>query len=152
MLSGGSIAMPKDYIAWVMMGLLALHAFISVDLIISAHAEGGKRKCKKYAKMNASTIVQRVTGFVMVPITALHVAGAAKLMQPPEIVHAILPPVFFTVVMVHVAVSVSKALITLGIGSARLVKAVDIAVKVVCGITLIADVIGFYLHTITGVL
>ena len=152
MLSGGSIAMPDDFLSWTFLGLLALHAFISFDLVISAHAEGEKCKCKNYPKMNVSMIVQRASGFFMIPVTALHIAGAMKVMQPPEIVHAILPPLFFTVVMVHVAASASKAFITLGIGDAGVIKKVDIAVKAICGVILVADIVGFYLHTILGVL
>ena len=41
----------------------------------------------------------------------------------------------------------SIKLITLGIGNARLVKMIDIFVKVLCGATLIAGVIGIYLRT-----
>ena len=47
----------------------------------------------------------------------------------------------------HTAISTSKAFITLGIGSAMFVKTVDIAVKVICGVTLVADIVGFYLYT-----
>ena len=44
------------------------------------------------------------------------------------------------------AVSAAKAFITLGIGNTKTFKAVNIAVKLLCGITLIADVAGFYLY------
>jgi hypothetical protein len=37
-------------------------------------------------------------------------------------------------------------MITLGIGNAKTVKAVDIIVKVLCAVTLVADVVGFYLY------
>ena len=110
--------------------------------------ESGKTKGKMYPKMNVSTIVQRASGVLMVPTMALHVAGTVGLTQPPPIVHATLPPVFFTVVMVHVAVSTSKSLITLGIGSAKFLKIADIIVKVLCAATLIASVTGFYLYVV----
>ena len=47
--------------------------------------------------------------------------------------------------MAHVAVSTSKAFITLGIGNAEFIKTLDAVVKVVCVATLIADVAGFFL-------
>lgn len=150
MLSKGRIASNETVTSWILLGLMALHAFVSIDLAISAHAGIEKRKCKQYPKMNAATMVQRISGCLMIVFTALHVAGAAKLMQPPQIVHAILPPIFFTMVLAHVAVSTSKAFITLGIGNARFVKIVDIVTKVLCVATLIAAVIGFYTYQLNG--
>ena len=69
-------------------------------------------------------------------------------MQPPQIVHVIVPPVFFTLVMVHISASTGKALITLGIGNAKFVKIADVVVKIICLFTLIADIIGFYLYQV----
>jgi hypothetical protein len=48
--------------------------------------------------------------------------------------------------MAHIAVSVSKAFITLGIGNAKFIKGVDISTKAICAITLVADIVGFYLY------
>ena len=152
MLSGCTIGNSVKLIPWALMGLMLIHVLISIDIVISAHAEGENRKGgKKYPKMNVSTIIQRISGILLAPVTALHVAGAAGFMQPPEIIHAILPPLFFAVALTHTAVSTSKAFITLGIGSARFIKTVDIAVKVLCGITLLASVIGFYPYAFPGV-
>ena len=52
---------------------------------------------------------------------------------------------FFTIALLHTAVSSSKALITLGIGSAKAIKVADRVIKVLCVVTLIADITGFYL-------
>ena len=65
-------------------------------------------------------------------------------MQPPKIVHAM----FYTIVLMHAAVSTSKAFITLGIGNAKFVKVVDIVVKVICAATLIAALTSFYLYRV----
>ena len=54
---------------------------------------------------------------------------------------------FFTIVLTHIAISTGKAFITLGIGNAKFIKVVDIVMKVICGATLIAGVIGIYLRT-----
>ena len=93
-------------------------------------------------------MVQRISGIVLIVFAALHVAGAAGFMTPPKIIHAILPPLFFVIAMVHVAVSTSKALITLGIGNTGVVKGVDIVIKVICAATIIAALIGFYLYKV----
>ena len=151
MLSGDRVARPPELMSWVLMGLLIIHALISIDLVIASHAETDNRKGKKYPKLNAAMIVQRASGVLMVPATGLHIAGAIGLMVPPKAVHLIVPPLFFTMVLVHVAVSTSKALITLGIGNAKMMKVVNIVMRVVCGATLIAGVVGIYLRTFAGV-
>ena len=84
----------------------------------------------------------------MIVFTVLHVLGATGAMQPPQFVHVIVPPIFFALSLAHVAVSASKALITLGIGNAKIVKITDIVIKLICCVTLIADVIGFYIDRI----
>ena len=58
---------------------------------------------------------------------------------------------FFITVLAHVSVSTSKALITLGVGNAKVVKIVDIVMRLLCAVTLIAGVIGFYLCLFVGV-
>ena len=147
MLSGGRTVKPAGFVGWILMGLMLAHALISIDLALSAHAETENRKGKKYPKMNASTIIQRVSGVLMVPAAGLHIAGTTGAMVPPPIVHVVVPPLFFAIVLTHIAVSTSKAFITLGIGNAKFIKVVDIVMKVICGATLIAGVIGIYLRT-----
>ena len=146
MLSRGSIPKSADFLPWILMGLTVIHALISIDLAITAHANAPKGNYKSYPKMNVSTIVQRISGILMMLFVGLHVAGATKLMQPPKAVHMIVPPLFFAIVLVHVAVSTSKAFITLGIGNAKTIKVVDAFMKVLCGLTLVAGVTGFYLY------
>ena len=146
MIAGNESNAAAGVFAWALAGLMLLHAFISIDLAISAHTGIEKRKCKSYPKMNVSTLFQRASGVLMIPFAALHIVGAVGLMQPPKIVHAILPLLFFTLSLAHAAVSASKALITLGIGSARFIKTADIVIKVFCGATLLLCVIGFNLY------
>ena len=150
MLSKGTIAKNADFMPWILVGLVAMHAFISIDLAISAHMGIEKRKCKNYPKMNVSTIVQRISGILIAIFTGLHVAGAAGFMHPPQFVHAVVPPLFFAMTLAHTSVSTGKALITLGIGNAKIVKIADVVVKIICGLTLIACVTGFYLYSFKG--
>ena len=69
----------------------------------------------------------------------------------PKILHTIMHPLFFGVCSMHIAVSVSKAMITLGIGNAKTVKIVDIIIKILCAVIWIASVIGFYRCLFLGV-
>jgi hypothetical protein len=146
MLSRGSVAQSAPAAPWILAGLMAAHAFISIYFAVSSHMEGETRKVKSYPSMNRVTIFQRVSGILLIVLTALHIAGASGAMQPPHIVHTILSPLFFAISLAHTAVSTDKALITLGIGHAGLVKAVGVIMRIVCAATLIAAVIGFYLY------
>ena len=134
--------------SWILFGLMIAHAFISIELGVSAHAGTEKRKCKSYPKMNVPTIFQRASGVALILFSLLHVGGTMGYLQPPPLVHAILPAVFFTVALAHAAISTGKAFITLGIGNAKLVKAVNIVMRVLCILTLIADLVGFYLYVV----
>lgn len=150
MLSRCSIAKTENVMPIVIMILVLLHAIISIILGILGHKNAEKRKTKEYPKLNVSTIIQRVSGVLMLLLLGLHIVGASNYYQP-KILHAILHPLFFGIVLAHVAVSVSKAMITLGIGNAKVVRVVDVVTKVICIATFIACTIGFYLCLFVGV-
>ena len=145
MLSRGRVEQSAPIAPWILVGLMALHAFISIYFAVCSIDDGEKRRVKSYPKMNRATIFQRVSGLLLIVFTALHVAGASGAMQPPQIVHAIFMPLFFALVLAHTAISTDKAFITLGIGNAKFVKGVSIVVKLICAATLIASISGFYL-------
>lgn len=144
-LSSGTVKSAPAFIPRTLCGLMVIHAYISIDLAISAHMNVEKRPCKQYPKLNVSTMIQRISGVLMIIFTGLHIAGATGYLHPPKVIHAIVP-LFFAVALAHVAVSVSKAFVTLGLGNARFIKAADVSVKILCGATFIADVVGFYLY------
>ena len=148
MLSRGGIEQNASKLPRLMFMLMMVHAIISIILAIRGHKGTEKRKYNGYAQMNAPTYFQRVSGILLIVFTVLHVLGASGVMQPPQMVHVIVPPLFFTLSLAHVAVSASKALITLGIGNAKFVKVADVAMKLICCATLIADLIGFYLDRV----
>lgn len=148
MLSRGSITKSVGVAPWILAGVVSVHAVISIYLAIIAHRGTEKRKVKNYVKLNRSTIIQRVSGVLMVIFTPLHIASAAGFMHPPKIVHAMVLILFYTIVLAHIAVSGSKACITLGIGNAKFIKIADIVVKIVCAVTLVAALTGFYLYRV----
>ena len=139
----GGHTLPKVLI-WVAVA----HTLVSILLMVTTHIGGKTHKGRAYLKLNVPTMVQRISGVLMIIFTWLHIAGAKGIIQPPQAVHAIVPPLFFLLVMSHITVSCSKAFITLGIGNARFIKCVDVVIKVICAITLIVDIIGFYLHVL----
>jgi hypothetical protein len=147
MLSMGKIIpMGGHTLPRALMWVTIAHALVSIILMILAHQDKNTKKGNIYPKMNMPTMIQRITGVLLISFTFLHVASAMGVITPPRGAHAIVPPVFFLLTMGHIAVSGSKAFITLGIGSARFIKGVDICVKAICVITVIADIVGFYLH------
>ena len=148
MLSKGAVAQNASKLPWLLFVLMMVHAIICIAFAILAHKGAEKRKCNGYPKMNIATNLQRASGMLMIVFSVLHILGATGVMQPPLFVHAVVPPLFFALSLAHVSVSASKALITLGIGNAKVVKVVDIAVRVLCIATLIADVLGFYLYRV----
>jgi hypothetical protein len=129
---------------------MVLHAVLSILLAILGHKGAEKRKTKAYPKQNIETVAQRATGILMILLLGLHLAGAANHFQP-KLLHAVLHPVFFAVALFHLSVSTGRALITLGIGTAKTVRIVDLVMKVLCAATLVAAVIGFYLCLFVGV-
>ena len=145
MLSQGSIPKAPSAIPRALTMFFLVHAIISIILMASSHKGAPKNKGNQYPKMNAATIVQRISGALMIIFTALHILGATGVTQTPQVVHAIVPPLFFLLVLAHIAISTSKAFITLGIGNAKFIKYSDIVIKVICAVTLVADIIGFYL-------
>ena len=149
MLSRGSITKSETVMPWILMVLMVIHALISIDLGISAHSNIEKVECKKYSKLNLGTMVQRMSGIFMIILLVLHIIGASNHYQP-KILHAVFHPIFFGLVLAHVAVSTSKSLIALGIGNAKIVKVVDVVVKVICGVTLVGGAVGFYLFLFMG--
>lgn len=146
MLSRGSVEKSADFMPWVLVGFMALHAIISIELAMTAHQVVEKKDVASYPKKNVATVVQRISGMLLIVLTALHIAGTAGPLQPPQFIHAVLPVLFYIVAFAHVAISTSKALITLGVGNAKVIKAFDIIVKVICALTLVADIVGFYLY------
>ena len=146
MLSQGRIPEVASAIPRTLTMIFIVHVIISIILMITSRKGSKGRKSKEYAKLNAATVVQRISGVLMIFFTAWHILWAARIIHTPRVIHAIHPPLFFILVLIHIAVSTSKAFITLGIGNAKFIKYSDIVIKIICAVTLMADIIGFYLY------
>ena len=148
MLSRCAIAKSAENLPWLLAGLTVLHAALS--LLLAVLGRKGAKKARSYPKQNIPTMVQRITGLLMLFLLGLHIAGAASHFQP-KMLHALLHPLFFAAALAHVSVSASKSMITLGIGSAKIIKLVDTVMKCLCAATFVSGVIGFYLCLFLGV-
>ena len=150
MLSRCSIEKSADFMPRILALLMITHAVICIIQAFQGHKGAEKRKCNAYPKMNIPTNIQRATGILMILLLGFHIAGAANHFQP-KMLHAVVHPLFFAAALAHTSVSTSKALITLGIGNAKVIKVVDIVMKVICGLTFAAGVVGFYICLFVGV-
>ena len=150
MLSRCSIEKSADFMPRILVVMMVLHAILSIILLIKNRKCTEKNKHKKYSELNIETYVQRIAGVLIILMMGLHIAGASNHFQP-KILHAILHPLFFAVALAHSAVSVDKAFVTLGIGSAKFIRAINVAMKIICCATFVAGVIGFYICLFVGV-
>ena len=104
MLSQGSIPKAPVFVPRLLTVVFVIHAIISIILLISANKGRKKQSGKHYPGLNASMAVQRISGILLIIFTWLHIAGTIGIMTPPQVIHAIVPPVFFSLVMAHIAV------------------------------------------------
>ena len=137
----------------IVLTILALfHAFLSLAMAVLAHKgeEKPKQPYKSYTKLNIKATIQRWSGIAILVLVGLHIAGAGNHFHP-KLIHTFIYPVFFAVTLLHVAVSSSKAFITLGVGNAKFVKILDRLMYVICTLIFIAGCIGFYQCLFLGV-
>ena len=146
MLGRGAVEKSVDIMPWLLMGLMALHAVLSMGIVMLSRGDGNGPVGNAYTKSNVSTIIQKVSGMLLIVLTALHVASAAGPLVLPAVVGAIVTPLFYAVALVHVGFSVSKALITLGVGNVKVIKIVDIAAKAIFASILVFDIVSFYIY------
>ena len=152
MLSRCSIEMFFNITPLVLTVLAVFHAILSLAMAALAHKgeEKPKQPYKTYTSLNIKTTIQRWSGIAILLLLGVHIAGAANYFHP-KLLHAFIHPAFFAVVLLHVAVSSSKAFITLGIGNTKFVKIFDRLMYVICGLIFIAGFVGLYLCLFLGV-
>ena len=133
------------------MVLACLHAVCGM-LTVFLQADG--TRLDLYPKQNLRTILQRVSAALMLPLLILHIKTFALLESTAQAgqwvwftLLMISQPLFYGVALTHIAVSVTRGLITLGLLSSReKQKRIDIVVYILCAA---AFVIATYvvLHT-----
>lgn len=129
----------KKVTSFPLMALLCLHAVLSMGIVFFS-ADG--TKLNQYPKQNVGTILQRGSAILILPLLILHI-NTFSLLQTCAgngnwfcfVLLLITQPVFYATVLTHVAVSVSRAMITLGrVSSLEKKKTVDRVVRIICAV------------------
>lgn len=109
---------------------VCLHAVFGM---ISVFTQADGTRLDLYGTQNRRTVLQRVTAALIFPLLILHMntfglmSSAAEQAQPALVLLLMLAEIlFFAVVIAHVAVSLSKAFVTLGwVGSKETLRRMD---------------------------
>ena len=121
------------------MVLACLHAVCGM-LTLFLQSDG--TRLELYPKQNARTILQRVSAALMLPLLILHINTFGLLQSSAEagqwIWFALLmlsQPLFYGTVLTHIAVSVTRGLITLGwLSSSEKQRKIDRVVYILCAL------------------
>ena len=143
MASRGKMPMLSKPFTIALMVVVIIHIILSIISLI-VNSKGKTKEEKTYVKDNIKTIIQRVTGILMLVLLVFHIIGMQNHLLP-HMLHAIVHPVFFLVVYIHTMLSFSKSMITLGIGNAKGIKVMDIIMYIICILLFIVSVVGLYL-------
>ena len=126
----------------ICMGAAALHILLSFGMIFFLH-EG--KSLKTYPKANAGVILQRCSGILMVVLLFFHFRLSKIVLSTGEsgmglfVLCMCVMILFFGTVFLHISVSFTKALVTLGIITERSTKRkIDHILWVVMGIAFLA--------------
>ena len=126
------------------MALACLHAVCGM-LTLFLQSDG--TRLELYPKQNARTILQRVSAALMLPLLILHINTFGLLQSSAEagqwIWFALLmlsQPLFYGVMQTHIAVSVTRGLITLGwLSSTEKQKVIDRVVYILCALAFVVS-------------
>lgn len=151
MLSGGSISALVTPFSWMLAACVLLHAVVSIASAIHAHKVRPSGQYKNYPRHNMRLNMQRNTGLLLLLLQGLHIWAAFMHFEPWPL-HAVLQPLFFAVALGHTAISFSRSLISLGIGTPRTIRIADIVAAIVCAVLWVASTVGLYIHLFTGVI
>lgn len=129
-------------IAYTTLGLAGLHVLCSIGIVFFAHDRGNGMR---YPKLNARTMIQRISAAAIVIMILPHINNFMILSSLAEknrpLFYAVLlsQTLFYAAVLLHVAVSVRNAFISLGlIQTEKAGKAVDAVTWVICAAVFIA--------------
>lgn len=123
------------------MTVAIIHVIISIIILLFFHE---KKLLTKYGKYNWRTLIQRISALAVIVLLAIHIKTANYLLSDGKTMAGIITVLiieflFFTSVMLHIGSSFSRAMISLGIITAKKTQTrVDIIVSVICIIWLLA--------------
>ena len=121
------------------MVFICLHAVLGMSIVF---VQQDGTRLDLYPKQNRETLLQRISAALIFPLLIMHINTFSYIMQnvqagkPGVVVLLIIVNVlFYGIVLTHVAVSFSKALITLGwLSSREKKKTIDIVVYILCAV------------------
>ncbi len=127
------------------MVLVCLHAICGM-LTVFMQADGTRMDL--YPKQNLKTILQRVSAALIFPLLILHINTFSLLKATAErgliffiILLFISEMLFFATVLIHVSISLTKGLVTLGIlTSVEIQKKLDLIIYIVCAVIYVVAV------------
>lgn len=128
----------KDLTAYPFMALTCVHAVLGMCAVFF---QSDGTRLDLYPKFNRRTALQRVSAALIFPLLLVHtrtfslMMGLSGAWQWPLFALLLLAQLlFYAVVLTHVATSLSRALITLGLLSdEKRLRALDRAVWILCG-------------------
>ncbi len=139
---GGDVWTHLQIIAKICGAIAILHILISCYMIFISHE--GKR-ISPYPRENMSTLLQRISGFLMILLLFFHVGLAEKLLARQDgslwffILNVTAAILCYGTVLLHIALSFSRALITLGaLSSRKTQRRLDRILWIVLGLLFIA--------------
>ncbi len=142
-LSGGE---PQAYLKVTarICGMIAiLHVLISIGMIFFIH---DKKGLGAYPRKNMETLIQRISGLLMIVLLPFHIRISQIISADQErgtgvfILCIAVMVLFYLTVFLHIAVSFTRALITLGVITSRRKKdQLDMTVRVIMGLGFLAS-------------
>lgn len=149
LLGGAEVALPLLVCRYLLFACFAVHA--ALGLRTAASGLQGE-KAKMYWSLNKGCLVQRITAVAALVLVFLHAipaliwASGGFFSVELSIVFFLAAVLFYALLLVHIALSFSKALITLGlVTSQKAWRVADVAAKIVCALLACAAV---WLYTV----
>lgn len=126
--------------------IVCLHAILGMSLVF-LHSDG--TDLTAYPGYNKATIAQRVSAALIFPMLLLHIRTFALMSsaaeagaKAPVVLLILVEVLFFGTIFTHIAVSFSRALITLGLLSSReKQRRIDKACIIICSVMFVFCVI-----------
>lgn len=129
---------------------VVIHGVLSV---INVYVKNDSKKIR-YKKLNMKTYLQRISAFCLVVLLPLHIMAFGILQSTAfgtiYVILEVLNSLFYVAVYVHVAISFSKCLITIGVlEDEKKMIIIDRVLIVICSMLCIASVVVSVLTHIT---
>lgn len=144
MLTRGAVFGPIMMMLHILLAVTLVHAFLSMCLCLFGHEEN----TVAYPRLNRRTVIQRFSAVALIVLMFTHMMvfdcfyRGQTLNGLQKAIHAGACILYFAAVLTHVGTSLSKALITLGVGSPKLLRVVDWIVWSFCAVVMIAGSVG----------